>query len=366
MFEDMTYENILNQALLRVSDKVDKRQGAIVYDAIAPACAVIAQLYIWLDEVLNETFADTASREYLIRRAMERGIAPYAATKAVLKGVFNIDVPIGSRFNLEKLNYTVTEKLEDEAHTYLLECETAGSEGNRYLGKMTPIEYIEGLTSAELTEVIIYGEDEEDTEDFRQRYLSSLNTQAFGGNVADYKQKVKPLEGVGQVRVYRADEWNGGGTVKIVITDTQNGMPAPELISKVQEEIDPVENKGRGSGIAPIGHIVTVAGVNEQDINVSLTVSLKSGYELETLKPYMEQAIKDYFDRLNASWEELYDEGEMCISVITSRIAGDIQSITGVANINGINVGGAGFGSVYTLSQDCIAVLGSLIVEVSE
>lgn len=366
MFEDMTFETIMKRVLDRVSNSVDKREGSIIYDALAPAAVEIAIIYTELDNIINESFADTATREYLVRRALERGLEPYPATAAQVKGEFtptDINV-LGQRFNCGELNFVVVEKIDNGV--YYLQCETTGTEGNISSGTLIPIEYIEGLQTAKISELIIQGEDEEDTEDFRQRYLSSLNTQAFGGNVADYKQKVKPLEGVGQVRVYRADEWNGGGTVKIVITDTQNGMPAPELISKIQEEIDPVEDTGRGSGIAPIGHIVTVAGVNEQEINVSLTVSLKSGYELETLKPYMEQAIKDYFDRLNASWEELYDEGEMCISVITSRIAGDIQSITGVANINGINVGGAGFGSVYTLPQDCIAVLGSLIVEVSE
>lgn len=366
MFEDMTFENILNRALLRVSDSVDKRQGSIIYDALAPACAELAQVYIWIDEFLNEAFADTASRDYLVRRAKERGLEPYSATKAVLKGVFNCAVPIGNRFNLDKLNYVVTELIDEETNTYKLQCETAGSEGNRYLGKMTPIEYIEGLTSAELTEVLVMGEDEEDTEVFRRRYLDSLNTQAFGGNVADYKQKINEIcDGVGQVRVYRADEWNGGGTVKLVITDSNNGVPAKELISSVQEQVDPVESAGKGNGFAPIGHIVTVAGVTGEEIDVSLTVELKSGYTLEALTPYIIEKINNYFAELNASWEDIYDEGEECIEVVISRLAGDIQSIPGITNISGITVGGKGFGSTYTLAKDCIALLGELTAEVS-
>jgi len=365
VFESETFEAIMERCLARVNPDVDKREGSIIYDALAPACAELAQVYIWIDEFLNETFADTASRDYLVRRAMERGLEPYAATKAVLKGVFNCAVPIGSRFNLDKLNYVVTELIDDETHTYKLQCETAGEEGNRYLGKMTPIEYIDGLTSAELTEVIIYGEDEEDTEVFRQRYLDSLNTQAFGGNIADYKQRVKAIDGVGQVRVYRADDWNGGGTVKLVITDSKNGVPTTELISSVQEEVDPIENTGKGNGFAPIGHIVTVAGVTSEGIDVGLEITLKSGYTLEALTPYITAKINNYFAELNATWENIYDEGEECIEVVTSRLAGDVQSIPGISNISGITVGGVGFGGTYILAKDCIAQLGELTVEVS-
>jgi uncharacterized phage protein gp47/JayE len=352
----MTFDDIMKSCLARVSSDVDKREGSIIYDALAPAVLELVNFYISLDIFLDEAFADTATRDYLVRRASERGLEPYSATKAVLKGIFNCAVDIGSRFNLETLNYVVTELIDENTNTYKLECETAGSEGNRYLGKMTPIEYIEGLTSAELTEVLVYGEDEEDTEVFRRRYLDSINTQAFAGNVADYKQRVKALDGVGQVRVYRADEWNGGGTVKLVITDAENGVPTTELISEVQEAVDPVENKGKGCGIAPIGHIVTVAGVNEKKIDVSIDVRLKDGYTIETLKPYITTAINGYFAELNSSWEN----GDECIGVVISRLASDVQSITGIENITDISVGGVSFGGIYKLDEDCFAVLGEL------
>jgi uncharacterized phage protein gp47/JayE len=293
---------------------------------------------------------------------LERGLEPYAATKAVLKGVFNQAVEIGSRFNLETLNYVVTELIDDEKHTYKLECETAGTDGNLYLGKMTPVDYIYGLTSAELTEVLVYGEDEEHTEVFRKRYLESINTQAFAGNVADYKQRVKALDGVGQVRVYRADEWNGGGTVKLVITDSNNGVPTTELISEVQEAVDPIENTGNGMGFAPIGHIVTVAGVKDYTIDVELKITLKSGYTIEMLRPYINEKINNYFGELNSSWETIYDDGEEYIEIVTSRLAGDIQSITGIANISDISVGGVGFGGTCSIPQDYIVSLGDLEV----
>ena len=38
-------------------------------------------------------------------------------------------------------------------------------------------------------ELLIPGEDEEETEAFRQRVLDSFQTQAFGGNQADYRPR---------------------------------------------------------------------------------------------------------------------------------------------------------------------------------
>ena len=77
-------------------------------------------------------------------------------------------------------------------------------------------------------------------------------SQAFGGNIADYKNKVELLPGVGAVKVFPV--WNGGGTVKIVLVDSEWSVPSSELVEEVQEAIDPVGTQGTGVGLAPIGH----------------------------------------------------------------------------------------------------------------
>ena len=197
MYESQTFELILRRMLNRVPGDVDKREGSVIYDALAPAAAELAQAYIELDGILLETFADTASREFLIRRAAERGIRPEAATHAVLKGEFSMDVPIGSRFSLDLLNYVVTDKIS--SGVFRLRCETAGRVGNDQTGPLIPVDYIHGLTYARITELLIPGEDEEETELLRQRYFTSLDSKAFGGNIQDYKEKVNSIPGVGGV-----------------------------------------------------------------------------------------------------------------------------------------------------------------------
>lgn len=308
----------------KVPNTIDKREGSIIYNALAPVAVELQNAYIEVDVILNESFADTQSREYLIKRAAERGIVPDVATKSILKGEFNIDVPIGSRFSLDDLNYKTIEKIS--TGVFKMECETSGSIGNDSIGTIIPIDYINGLTTAELTEILIPGEDEEETEALRQRYFDSLESQAYGGNIADYKDKVSKLQGVGGVKVYPV--WNGGGTVKLVIIDSTFGVPSGTLIDSVQTAADPVVNAGQGQGFAPIGHVVTVAGVTSVAVNIATTITYQDGWTWVDIEPYVNAVIDAYFHELAQSWDD-----ETNVIVRISQIETRLLNITGVVDI---------------------------------
>lgn len=316
MYESITYEVLLQRMLGRVPDTMDKREGSVIYDALAPAAVELQNMYIELDVIIKETFGDTASRNFLIKRAAERGLKPDESTYAILKGTFNIDIPIGSRFSLDSLNYITNEKIS--TGVYKLKCETAGSIGNSNFGTLVPIDYIKGLSSAALTELLIPGEDEEDTEIFRQRYFASFNPEAFGGNEADYKEKVKKIQGVGGVKVYPV--WAGGGTVKLVILDSEYKKPTVELIDLVQTTVDPVQNQGKGLGTAPVGHVVTVIGVGEETINIKLNnINYQNGGSWDSVELRVLEIIDNYLIELNKTWED-NDHLIVRISKIESKL----------------------------------------------
>ena len=117
MYEDMTFENIMDRCLDRVSSSIDKREGSVVYDAIAPAAAELAIMYIELAYLMDRAFPDTESGDDLTKKVRERSIFRTPATAAIRKGYFEdgngaaMDVPIGTRFSGDNLNYTVTEKI---------------------------------------------------------------------------------------------------------------------------------------------------------------------------------------------------------------------------------------------------------------
>ena len=273
----MTFEEILQRALDRVPDSLDKREGSVIYDALAPAAFELALAYEEMHKLHADTYARTATRQGLIDRAAEYGLTPLPATYAVRKGVFTpatLEIEIGTRFNFEELNFTVTEKIA--AGEYQLTCETIGVAGNFGTGLLLPIEYVSGLETATLTDVIIYGENEEETETFRTRYFDTINSEARDGNVAQYQQWANEYPGIGNYKVLSL--WNGKNTVKVSILNSENGVASDQLVSDFQKYLDP-GSTGLGNGVAPIGAIVTVSTATEVPLTITGNVTLAAGYE---------------------------------------------------------------------------------------
>lgn len=374
---EVTYREILERMLNRVSDKFDKREGSVIFDTHSPTALELEILYVELNRMIAEGYGDTASREYLILRCKERGIIPYSATYAVLKGTFTpatVDV-IGKRFNLGSLNYVVTEKIADGE--YRVQCETPGTVGNQYFGQLIPIEYVEGLETATLTEVLIPGEDEEDTEDLRTRYFNSFDEKAFGGNVRDYIEKTNAIPGVGSTKVTRVwnsdirpadmipneivNEWyegiigtvnptvkawleivysaakakklTVGGTVLLTILNSEYGVPTPELIQTVQTAIDPEQNAGEGYGLAPIGHVVTVKPADSVTINVKTTITFDVGYGWNNLQSSIDEAIQAYLLELRKTWAD-----NPYLVVRVSQIETRLLAIPGIVDIENTRI----------------------------
>ena len=64
-YENMTYEVILQRMMERVTTKypnLDNREGSIIFNALAPAALELAIMYTELENVLNESFVETATR----------------------------------------------------------------------------------------------------------------------------------------------------------------------------------------------------------------------------------------------------------------------------------------------------------------
>ena len=100
MFETKTYEALLASALARVPSGIDKREGSMVMNGVAPSMAELAQLYIGLDFVFTATYLATAPREYLIKRAADRNMSPYPASAAVFRELCRqAQVPCQTFFN---------------------------------------------------------------------------------------------------------------------------------------------------------------------------------------------------------------------------------------------------------------------------
>lgn len=427
-FADRNYEALMRETLDLVSDIYDKRDGSMIYNAVAALMFEMAMLYEGaLPFVFNETYIDTASRDGLIKRASDRSLEPWPATKAVHYAIFSTngaDVIKDTRFSCEDLNYVVipypdTGELTKDVdfgedgvlRAQLVQCETAGTISNNYTGTMVPIEFVEGLQKAELRHCHTPAKDEEDTEHFRARLKEEMRTIAFGGNIADYMRKVLALEGVGQCKVKR--EWNGdispsdllpssatltaartavsglaagtaktylttlldaaesgkltvGGAVRIVVAgvDAEHLTIDSELQAKLQNEIDPVGHAGEGYGIAPIGHVVSVVSATATPITVALQLQYKtSNHEVQVA---VEEVIEEYFASLYARWSD--DDGLVIApSILAARLLDDDRLAALIKSIDVVQIGNAVAWANVPLSWDELPVLEEVtITETSE
>lgn len=329
MNEIPTYEQLLQRCLDRVPNTVDKRQGSIIYDALAPCCVELAQMYIELSAIYDQVFIDTAAGSALDALVKQNGVYRKEATKAVRKGEFNLVVPVGSRFSDGTNSYIVISNIEG-TNDSRLQCEQAGNVGNSYYGSLTPISYVNGLTKAELTDIIDTGDDTESDDALRERYMETVTAPQFGGNISDYQNKVKAITGVGGCKVVPI--WNGGGTVKLIITNSLYQTPDEGLIEEVQEIVDPTQDQ-TGIGIAPIGHIVTVEGAESSNITISGTFTLQSGTEPDDIKQQVNEVVDNYFNSLAKEWDS-----EENIIVRVSQIETRILGVNGVLDITNVKL----------------------------
>lgn len=349
-FEDMTYPVILNRMMERVSadyPNLDTREGSVLFNALAPAAVELAIAYVELNNILSESFVDTATREYILKGCEQMGmdISQFEASAGTFKGAFNVEVPIGSRWNCDLYNYTIDEYLgmEGEYYTYSMRGETLGTAPNNVRGSLTAITDIPtGLTYAELIDCLIEGENEDSDEAIREAYYEYVNSTVSDGNIAQYQRWCSEYDGIGNYKIFPL--WNGENTVKVSILTTSNRSASDELIAEFQEYLDPGIT-GMGDGAAPIGAFVTVNTATEVPINVSATVSLKTGYSDTST---IEDALVKYFSSI------AYDKSQVSYMSVGASIlsAEGIEFVTDLT----INEGTADI----ILGAEEIPVLGTM------
>lgn len=348
-FTQDTYQNLRQEMLDRVPDTYDKRDTAPIPTAISPAAYALAGFYLSLDQVQRSAFIQTAVGESLDLLAVIGGLTRYPASAAVRLGIFNTAVPIGARFSTingtNSINFAVTAAATvsepEEGFTYYqLTAETPGTIGNEYTGPILPITTIPGLTSAQITDILVPGDDTETDDAFRERLIEALNNRPFGGNIADYRQNVLAIDGVGGVQVYPT--WNGGGTVKLSVLGADFLPASPTLVENVQNAIDPPPNQGLGLGLAPIGAKVTVAAPTELTVNVSATLMLAAGYAIGQVQEPVEQAIEAYLLSVRQEWDTNMSSTAVSYAadVYVARITAAIVGVTGVVNATNVQLNG--------------------------
>jgi uncharacterized phage protein gp47/JayE len=290
---------ILERMKARIDDSLDKRQGSVVHDLLYPAAAELAQSYVALDDVIAfglDVNEDTPNI-YVDRKAQAQGIirkpAIVSTGELTFSGEEGVNVPIGSRARTDETTpvyFVTTEEgtVVGGTVTVAAKAETGGLNGN--VAPNTVVVVLGDITGiSAVTNVATFngGIDEESNQDLLVRYYEKVQRPATSGNVYQYEQWAKEVNGVGGVKVYPV--WNGPGTVKLVLIDDLRTAPDASVISATQTYIESVR---------PIGATVTVIGATELPINVSATLTLQSGTVIEDVKTAFASALTLYLRNL--------------------------------------------------------------------
>ena len=256
--EILTYEELLEEVLKDVRDDVDKREGSIIYDALAPITYYLAEQRELIGELRDEAFIDTAKGSFLDRLCLGYGIERKEETKSkrLIRGTKELE--IGTRLGINDIFYEVKEKLNNGSeYDYIAECSEYGSVGNVYKGT---IESEDKTVSASLLDIIEVGLDEEDDETLRKRLFLRIQKPATSGNIYHYRNWALEVNGVKEAKIFPLE--NGAGTVGVMIyADEKDG----ELVDRVRKHIDLKR---------PIGASVNVYMPVEKNIDISVNISL--------------------------------------------------------------------------------------------
>lgn len=283
MYEDKTYDTIMDEALEKVTSDIDTREGSFIYDAIGPFAYQLAQIYFSLDNFIDLVMLDTAVGEYLDRKAAEFGETRKAATAAVRTVTTSAAIDLGTRWELNDLVYEITEKVTDTS--YRATCETEGTVGNTDTGEMESLDNISGITAA-LGAIVTSGADEETDDALRGRVFEIARKPSASGNATDYKTWATAVTGVGDAKVFPT--WNGAGTVKVLIVDSDK-----DIDESLEDDVFAYIETCR-----PVGATVTVDSPTAKAISVSATITLEDGAVLSTVNTAFETKLLTYLRSL--------------------------------------------------------------------
>lgn len=306
---EKTELEISAELLANVPDKYQKNVGYFVWDLMLAIGKVFVTMYNKL-RYLSCFIADIRTLDYddlklfVFQRA---GIE--AKNETFSTGLIKVingsgSITSGDIFETEDgLRFKATETKEvAEGETFTAECLVSGEVGNVPVGTITKIPTtIQGIVSVTNEQPFIGGYEAESKESIIERYYTKLRKPVSSGNKYHYEQWALECTGVGKVKVKPL--WNGDNTVKVIIADSNNEIASNDLISTVQNYIDPYtldseNNKigwGCGNGQAPIGAYCTVESGVKKEINISVSVKLKTDAELETVKTNIQKLLKEYF-----------------------------------------------------------------------
>lgn len=348
MYTDRDKDQILSDMLQSAPDDVDKREGSIVCDMLVPPSEEIEMLQQVLKAVSENGFIDTAQMEYVDLRAMEYGEYRKPAERA--KGWLLIADDVGREINIDTV--IMTEHDGVPVALQIVEYNVVPDNGEVTVqavavepGNGGNIPAYSDMTCVELPEAIITnpieflgGVDRESDDELKSRVLLKVRRPITSGNVYHYELWARQVAGISQARV--TPLWDGPGTVKVTVINSDGRAPTAE---QVQAVVDHIEEE------RPIGATVTVVAINEVSIDVTATLTLEGGLLPTDVQDMVGQSIAEYL-------------AEAGTEIRHSQIARAILRTEGVRDYDNVRIGADGIMGTDNIlvSADDVAIVGQV------
>lgn len=304
LYEDLkkyTFPALLRDALNAVPNDIDKREGSILHDALAPLSMTLAKSFGVLHQIALQSRFQTATGDYLdlcgSQFGIYRGQATHAKWKASLTP-FPIAIPIGHRFvSSEGLGLEYEALAVNSDGTCTLMCTTPGKAAGGDFGALHPMPPIAGLKAVQLSQCIDQGADSQSDDDYRIKIWQGLQRTGYGGNYDDYKKWIfesfrdhdpSAAAVITGFQIYPA--WDGGGTVQLTVTADglyEDGsvehfaQASNEAADALKQFLDPISLEGYGAGIVPMGHRVSVNTPVRYGMGLHAVVTCKAGFQVD-------------------------------------------------------------------------------------
>lgn len=349
---DADFELTLERMLSRIPDTFDKRQGSIIYDALAPAAVELTEVIIEREINRALSYASMSTGKWLDLRVAEHGIYRQSAVKAIRFACFYQDLekqipflnaPLGSKYSVpnEYVNFILTKEIGNGE--YEVTCEEIGEIGNREAKGtlLLPIDYLQNLEAVVLNEIIVAGEEEETDDLLYDRFVRSITSPPFGGNRADYEEYFRKIDGIGPVKLLRANP--AVGYVTAIILGSDWNVVDYRLVAQTQLQIDPIPLAGEGRGQAPLAHIVYVNRAQPGKIEIGATISLIRGWSINQIQEDIEKSINEYLLELRKQWANYVsiDSAEYIDTIVRiAKIEASILRVEGVADVSKTTIDG--------------------------
>ena len=351
-----TLIGIRNNILGNMQNPLSKIEGTYDYDIAAATALEIKDLYDYLEWWSKQTFIDTATEnEYVDKHALIFGVQRRSEVKAsgeiTITGKTGTTIPEGtvvlSRIGVKYETLALALIGSDGKAKARVQALVGGITGNCGIGDIVAFEIADtNIYTVTNEEAITGGFDIENNESLIARAKEKIMRPAHSGNENDYKQWAKEVEGVGKVDVIPV--WNGGGTVKVIISDYDYNVANQELVEAVKNRIEQADGR-------PIGANVTVVSYIKYDLDIVATIKIASGYDIETIEQDITADIKKGI--INNTIQ--YTSNSKTTIVSIGKVGTIILSVDGVIDYTSLSVNGETTGNIE-VPRDKIVVLNNV------